>query len=252
MDFVGDAGYFLFLQRLGHVDEVCGMPFLAGVVEVAHRAQSHDVLPAMVLAEYFEHLLLVHHLGQLLGVLARRDAQEQSVVIFHHVEHLQSPRGREQRTVEIVHRVVQPVVVCVDGARALEQPHLALHSRLSEHLDGVLRGALYATEGDVGRHNLLHPPPDGRHVAFLQRPPDAQVAIVAARHGRVDADFAPREQVVHGLHQHEEKRTGVGAHTRRGSDVEKLHVLVIIETVVQAFHLVVHLGAHRPVGHLQI
>ena len=52
------------------------------LVQVADGAQPQDILPAMVLLEDAEHLVLVDHLAQLVGMGSRRYAQQQSVVVF--------------------------------------------------------------------------------------------------------------------------------------------------------------------------
>ena len=35
VDFIGNLGYLLFLQGFGHINQIGGMPFFAGKVEVA-------------------------------------------------------------------------------------------------------------------------------------------------------------------------------------------------------------------------
>ena len=58
------------------------MPFVYGLVQVAYGAQSQYVLPAVVLLEYSEHLVLWRHLAQLVGILGGGKSQQQAVVVF--------------------------------------------------------------------------------------------------------------------------------------------------------------------------
>ena len=55
---IGDTGYLLLLKRFRYVDDQVGKTFLHGIVEGAHCADAEDILPAVVLLEDFEHLVL--------------------------------------------------------------------------------------------------------------------------------------------------------------------------------------------------
>ena len=57
---------------------------------------------------------------------------------------------------------------------------------------------------------------------------------------------------MYGLAQHEKQRTGVGTDARGRVQVEVFHVLVVVDTVVQSLHLVVHFGTHGTESHLEI
>ena len=57
------------------------MTRLHGRVKHAHGAHAQDVLPAVVLLKDVEHLVLSHHLAQHGGVLWRRYAQQQAIIV---------------------------------------------------------------------------------------------------------------------------------------------------------------------------
>ena len=95
-DAVGELADFLFLQSLRHVDELVGKAEVVGLVEFAYGAHAEDFLPAVLLAEYVEHLALLHHGAQLLGVFGVGQAKQQPVAVGHDVKKPNLPRANEQ------------------------------------------------------------------------------------------------------------------------------------------------------------
>ena len=49
VDLLGDLHNLLLLEGLGHLHQLPRHPAFAGMVDVAHRAQSHDVIPLQTL-----------------------------------------------------------------------------------------------------------------------------------------------------------------------------------------------------------
>jgi hypothetical protein len=80
---------------------------------------------------------------------------------------------------------------------------------------------------------------------------EAHIAEIAVGDGDID-DHAPlRIEVVHGLAQHEEEGACIGTVPRGVGDVEKLHVLVVVEPEIESHDPVVYLRAYGSVRHFQ-
>ena len=107
-------------------------------------------------------------------------------------------------------------------------------------------------EWHVGFHDFLHPVFEFSDHIRIDATFDFQLAIVAVRNGSINAQSRTGIQVAHGLVEHEEERTRVGAQTRLRSDVEKFHILVVEEHIVKAFDLVVDLGTGGTIGHVEV
>ena len=110
VDGVGNARDFLLLQGLRDVDELGGIAFLHGIVEVAHGAYFQDALPAVVLLEYLEHHVLLDHRAQLAGVASCGNAQQHPVVVFLQSEEIQLRGVGEQCAVVVIIVAAQFVV----------------------------------------------------------------------------------------------------------------------------------------------
>ena len=160
--------------------------------------------------------------------------------------------AREQTTVEVVNRIAQLIIICIEIVLAFQQLHLALHAPLLEHLDGLLYGALHPVDGHICIDNLLHTALDALHVLVFHRATNAQLTVITATDGTADKQLCIGIGVLHSLCQDEEERAGVSAHTAVGGKRQELHVLVIVEAVVHALHLVVHASCHRAVFHLEV
>ena len=80
---------------------------------------------------------------------------------------------------------------------------------------------------------------------------DVKIHIVAVAHGDINGHLALLVQVVDGLAEHEEQRTGVGAHATRRRDVEEFHLLLFVQPEVHTLYLVVHMGIDRTMSHLK-
>ena len=105
VDFIGNLGNFLFLQGLGHFDEVGGQSFLAGQVEVAHVAQAHDVVPMQVFLEDVQHLFLLYHFVQYQRILFIGDAEQEAIVILHEVKEINEAGAGQEVAVVVIYRV---------------------------------------------------------------------------------------------------------------------------------------------------
>ena len=110
---------------------------------------------------------------------------------------------------------------------------------------------LDAVEGQVGGDDFRHALLDAGDVGELRFTPDAQAAVVAPRDGVLQQDLSVGEYVRDRLAEHEAERADVGAQSRFAGDVEELHILVVVDTEVQTLHVVVHLGTHHAVGHVE-
>ena len=114
-NILGYLGYLLLLQCLTDVDDVSGMTRLYRLVEVAHGSDTQDVLPAMVLLEDVEHLILLRHLAQFIRILERRNAQQHAIVILLQSEEIKSRSIGEQRAVIEIHIFTYFIIGGIDG-----------------------------------------------------------------------------------------------------------------------------------------
>ena len=121
---VGNTRNLLLLQGLTNLDEVRAEALVDTFVQVANGAHAQDVLPAVVLLEDAKHLVLHHNLAQLVGVLARRDAQQQSVIVFLQSEEIDLFRIGEDGTIEIVVVFADVVEGGVERTGALQEFYL--------------------------------------------------------------------------------------------------------------------------------
>ena len=120
-----------------------------------------------------------------------------------------------------------------------------------EECDSLLSSGLVAMDGHGGIHYFLHTTADGSHIIEGDGAPDVEVHIVAVADRDVDGHLARVEEFVGYLTEYKEKCAGIcSAATGRG-DVEKLHLFLLIDAVVHAFHLIIHVSRDGSVLHLQ-
>ena len=203
------------------------------------RAQAEDVLPAMVLLEDAEHLVLMDHLVELAGMLTRGDAQQQAVEILLQAEEVELRGVGEHGTVVVVLIAVNLVVGGVEAPDATEKFHLRQGAALGEHLDGLFGGGLIAMDGQGCGDNLLHTAAQAPDVVEGHGVVELQVDKVAVGDGDVNPHAAVGVEVVGSLAEHEEEGAGVGALTAGGGHVEELHLLGAEDAVVHTLNLVV-------------
>ena len=182
-------------------------------VEFAHRRATQDFLAAVLLLEHGKHLVLLGHRAQAVGVFGVGHAQEQSLAEGHEVEHRELTGAQQQGRVEVVHRLAEGVVVCVEVADAFEQKHLAREALAAKHLDGVGGVGRDAAEGEVARHDLGHAAAQAFGHLGCDAAGQRESAEIAPRHGRADAQFGLRIEVAHGFVEHKKQAARVGAQT---------------------------------------
>ena len=205
----------------------------------------------MVFLEDAEHLVLHDEFAQAVGTAGHGAAQEHAVVVFLQPEEVQVAGVGQQGAVVVVGIAVYIVVGGVEAAQALEQLHLRRGAALLEDAHGLLGGARMAAHHIVGVDNLLHPAPLGVHILLGHGAAQGEVAGVAVGNGDVYHHAAMGIEVVHSLAEHKEEGAGVGAVARGAGQVEKLHVFIMVEPHIESLYLVVYLGAHGSIGHLE-
>ena len=175
-------------------------------------------------------------------------------MILLHAPHLQVARRRHQRSVVVVHRVAQRVVVAVDLAARLQQLHLVAEATLREHPHRLLGRRLMAAEGHVHVHNLLHPRPDLLHILVGERLAAAlaHVAVVAQRQRMLNKQLAARQHIGRGLVEHKAQRTHIHAVTRAAASVHKLHIAVLEQPELQALRGVIHFCRHHRILKIEL
>ena len=118
---IGDATDLLLLQSLRHMHDVACHTLLHSAIECAHRANAKDVLPAVVLLEDLEHLVLARQFAKHSRIRGRRNAQQQTIVVRHEVEQRHQSRVWQQCTIEIVHVAIQVVIRRIELSERLQQ-----------------------------------------------------------------------------------------------------------------------------------
>jgi len=201
---VGDTGYLLLLQRLVHIDDVCGKPLVHGVVEVAHGAQTDDVLPLVVLLEHIKHLLLAGHWAQLAGIFARGDTQQHTIAVGHEVKEIDLTGAGQQGTIEVVDEVVYLVAHRIELALAFEQLHLRHVALLAEEAYGFLGSHHAAAYGRVGVYYLQHAAAYTCHIVGGNVSSQIDVYIVTLRHRYVYTHLHTAVEVVDGFAAYKE------------------------------------------------
>ena len=99
-------------------------------------------------------------------------------------------------------------------------------------------------------YNLLHAALDVCHISIQHLPAYLQFAVIAIAHRSLDAKRGNVIQVLHSLGKHEKQGTAIDTSARRRMHVQKLHILGIVETVIQSLHLIVDTGTHRTILHV--
>ena len=235
-NFLCNLYNLLFLQGLGDLNQFRGVSAHDGLVHVARIAQAHDDVPARLLGKHPEGLGLRHLLCHLVGVVPVGHAQQQSLLIALQVPHLQVSGRGHQRTVVVIHRIAQRIVVRIDLAARLQQLHLVRETTLLKHADSLLGGGLRATEGHVHVDDFLHPLLDlhhvlvGQHTAVLL----LEVAVVAPAERVLNEQFRGGKHVLRGFVEHKAQRTHIHAVSAALASIQKLHVTILVQTEFQS------------------
>ena len=229
-----------------------------GLVHVAGCREVHDDVPAKLLGEHLKGVGHIRFLCQHCGIELVGHSEQQPLAVAFQPPHLQVACRRHQRTIVIVHRVAQSVVVAVELSARFEQLHLVGEAPFGEHADGFLRGRLGAAEGHIEVYNLLHTAADAAHIVVgklagcLSAGCGAcgllEVAVESAREGVLDEQLALWKHVVGSLVEHEAERAHVDPMARTGAPVEELHVAVLVQTELQSLRCVVHPCRYHGVG----
>lgn len=125
-DGVGDLRYLLLLKGLRDVYHIGGKAVLHGFIEIADGLYAHNLLPAVVLLEDVEHLVLPDKCSQPRRVFPVGDAKKYAVIILLYAEKIDKLGVGEQRTVVVIHIVVNLIICGVQLAALFRSFTLAL------------------------------------------------------------------------------------------------------------------------------
>ncbi len=164
-----------------------------------------------MLLEHTEHLVLMRHLGQHAGVLDGGYAQQRAVKVLLQSEEVDVLRIGEQRSVVVIHVVVNLIISGVELPRALQQLHLCHVAAFLKHLHGLLGGHLVAQNGVSGIDNLLHALAYLVDILQFDGVANLQVHVETIAHRNVDNHPTALVDVVHRLAENEEQRARVVA-----------------------------------------
>ena len=199
---IGNLGYLFLLQGFGHINQVCGVPFLTNQVEIPCVVESHDITPVQIFLKDVQHLLLLHNIFQYFGILAARNPKKQPIVIFHDVEQFNIAGTGQQITIIIIDRIAQRIVIGIEGAGSFEQPHFVIHPPLAENAYRFRRMTFDAVIRYILRNNILHPLLDASHIFQFNGTPDTQITEIAFRHGVFYKQLAFGKQLCDSLEQY--------------------------------------------------
>ena len=159
-----------------------------------------------MLAHDVQHLVLWGERFQQRGILYHGDTQEQTVIEGHEVKEVKQSGAGEQTSVEVVHRLVELVVIGVQVVLAFQELYLTGHPLALEHADGLLDGTLYAADGHVGIYDFLHASSDVLHHLVGNRLPRVQFTVETSAHTISDDELCRGVEVLHCFGQHKEER----------------------------------------------
>ena len=172
------------------------------LIEVAHGSDTQDFLPAMMLLEDVEHLVLPGHLAQLVRVLERRNAQEHAVIILLQAEEIELGGIGEQCSVG-----------SIDRARSLEQFYFFHISLFLKQGDGIFRRNGEPANRHPGIDNLLHAAADDIHILIHNRTTETDIHIETVGNRNINHHVCCRIDILHRLAKYEEEGAGIGTGT---------------------------------------
>ena len=192
------------------------------------------------------------HLVEFCWVLGRRYAQQHAVAIFLQTEEINLRGVGQQRPIVVVGVAIDVVVDGIHPSCTSEEFHLREFTHLLEHADDFLCVCFVAVDGNGGIDDLLHALANIAHVLERDGAWQLHVDVVTIGNGNVDRHVGGVEtEVAHCLAEDEEQGADVGTVARRGGDVEKLHRLWTIHTIVHPLHLIIYTCTRWTVFHLQ-
>ena len=196
---LGNFGNFLLLQGLADLNELRGVALLYALVQVANGSQANDVLPLMVLLEDGEHLVLMGHLAQLVGMLGGRQTQQKTVEILLQSEEVELRRVDKHRAIVIVQVAVNIIIGGIETAGALQQLHLREGMQVCEHLDGILRQHLMTMDGQCGIDDGLHLSTNLAYILERHGVTNVEIDIIAVGDGDIDGHLGTLIEIVDGF-----------------------------------------------------
>ena len=254
VDFLGDLDDFLFLEGLRDLDQFGGVPLKDGIIDIAHRVQAHDDVPAEVLLEHLIGLGLVHEGGEDGRVFPVRHPQQDAVVVGLDAPDGQIAGGGDELAVVIVRSIVEGVIVGIGLAARFQEFDLVVVAGFLEFLDGAFGLDVEAVEGEVLVHEFPHPGFQKLEVVAgeVRAVGLPQVAEVAAGDGVLHVQLAVREHVQGRLVHQEAQGTEVNPPSAGVPHVQEFDVLVLVNLELEALGNVVHLRGNDRVGTVEL
>ena len=214
------------------------------MVDVANRAQPHDVVPFQALRKHLECLGLVLHLGKTVRIVPVRDAHQDAIAIGFDIPDVEITRRRHQATIIIVRRVFQSVVIGIGFPTGFKQFHLILLSHLAKHVDGVLDACLVAVELYVVGHYVPHPQSQCSDVIAIKYFPIAflDTAIETFGNGVLHVQLATWEKVLSRLVEQEAQGPEVYQTRCVVREVKEFNIAAVVDAKLQSLRHIVNLS----------
>ena len=196
----------LLLQGLTHLYQLRRVPLENGLVHITGIRESHDDVPTHLLGIDLKRLRHVGPLGQQRRVVPVGHTQQHSFAAGLQTPHSEITGRRHQRTVVIVHRLAQRIIIGIDLAARLQQFHLVGKPSFRENAYSLLSGCLVAPERHIEVDDFLHSIPDTLHVVWGHLCPVLdfllEVTIVSARQRVLNKELRTGKKVLCSLVEH--------------------------------------------------
>ena len=176
-----------------------------GFIEVAYSADTENFLPSVVLLEYLKHLVLPDNLGQNPWIFNRRDAQQQTVIVFVKSEEIKTSRVGQQRTIIKVHVIINLIIGSVEFSCTLQEFGLSLIAPVSEHLYRLFCRYFEAFHRHMSIDNLLHALANAVYIGLFYRVTKLQIDVIAIGNRDIYDDITLGIKVVNSLTEHEKQ-----------------------------------------------
>ena len=242
----------LLVQSLSQLDHLKGFLILAGFVEIAHIIDTQQFVPAVILLEDREHLLLRNRIFEDKRVRTIRNTDKHSVFERLYVEERHITGTRQQYIRIIIDEIAHTEVTAVRVSKGLKDRTLVVETS-REHLNDLLGLLLFLIDRTILGNDLTHTFLDSSHhlrrhnrrrslafqvLVFIDMPLERAVVTFADRmlHTQVHLWV----QLIHRTSEHHIQSTHVHAHTTRRTGIQELHIFGFIEQKIEVLHFVVH------------
>ena len=167
-----------------------------------------------MLLEDIKHFILSGDFAQLIRILKRRNTQQHTVIILLQPEKIKFRSIGKECTIIIIHVITYFIIGSIDRAGSLQEFHLLHISLFLEECNSILGRHHISADRHVGIDNFLHTITQLPHHLLGKFLTQTHIHIKSIGNRDVDNHIRTgRENILHRLAEHKEKRTGIGPGT---------------------------------------